>query len=570
MATSTDLRAAIDEVNRSLPPKKPPGAGPSRPKAVDDVERRVGALPWWVISAAVHAVAFLLLALLAVAVAPPRLDEVVMATDVAKQKPPEYDPAKKRDLFKNVKEVQAETQVDNPVVTHEKTEESDRFETDNNTDKRTARGNEDAISDIPLGGTGTVGSIGVGSGGLAGVFGYRDGSGRKNAVGRFGGSEATESSVEAALRWLARHQEPEGCWRFDRNANPKNTMNRVGLTGLALLAFLGAGYTEKSAKFGDNVKRAEQWLIKQQKANGAICEPWMNAFALNRGVQPAAPADGKPVDLARDPTLMSCGYHHAIAGLALAEAFGMGRDPEIGQVAQKAVDYSKEHQAPYSGWRYSPKMAADVSVTGWFVMQYKSAKVAGLKVDGAGFQGATAFLDSITDKDGLAGYTARVGPVPAAPAVAAAFSDKTVCRTSVGLVCRQFMGTPNTDPLLKSAAEAILKERPAWQAPLDPKAPRVFVANKGEQSFYYWYYGTLGMFQMGGDGWKKWNEAIKPTLVDHQCKGGPMDGSKDDKDGSWDAQPQGWFDSSGGRVYTTAMGALTLEVYYRYLPMYTK
>jgi hypothetical protein len=76
------------------------------------------------------------------------------------------------------------------------------------------------------------------------------------------------------------------------------------------------------------------------------------------------------------------------------------------------------------------------------------------------------------------------------------------------------------------------------------------------------------MFQMGGRSWDAWNATLKPTLVDNQCKGGPMDGSAADKDGSWDCQ-MGWG-PTGGRVYHTAINALSLEVYYRYLPMYTK
>jgi len=47
-----------------------------------------------------------------------------------------------------------------------------------------------------------------------------------------------------------------------------------------------------------------------------------------------------------------------------------------------------------------------------------------------------------------------------------------------------------------------------------------------------------------------------------------MDGSAADKDGSWDLLSK--TDKAGGRVYTTAIGALCLEVYYRYLPMYMK
>jgi len=519
MATSTDLRSAIEEVQQSLPEEQFGAEGQPLAGEADwatRLERRVGAMPWWVISATVHAVVFLLIALLAVAAPPANIDEVVIATDVAKQKPPEYDPAKQRDIFKNTKDVQADTQVENPVVTHEPMEQSDHFETDNNMDKRTSRGSEDAISDIPLGGTGTVGSIGVGSGGLAGVFGYRDGGGRKKAVGRWGGSPATESAVEAALRWLARHQEKDGHWDAGKYEATEGQAADVGDTGLALLAFLGAGYTEKSGVFADTVRRAEQWLIKQQQANGRI-----------------SVCDGR------------LGYNHAIAGLALAEAFGMGQNPEIGKVAQKAVDYSiKDHQCAYSGWRYGPKEAADLSVTGWFVMQLKSAKIAGLKVDGVGFQGATKFLDEVTDKTGRAGYQGPGG---------------SMCMTAVGMVCRQFMGTPNTDPLLAGGAKHLLTAPPKWQDD---------GGSGNERGFYYWYYGTLGMFQMGGESWTKWNETLKPVLLKNQCKGGPLDGSVNDKDGSWDTES--WIDPYGGRVMTTALGALTLEVYYRYLPMYTK
>ncbi|HOX08749.1 MAG TPA: terpene cyclase/mutase family protein, partial [Planctomycetota bacterium] len=333
-----------------------------------------------------------------------------------------------------------------------------------------------------------------------------------------GGSQATESAVEAALRWLARHQEADGHWDCGKYDGSEKINGDTGNTGLALLAFLGAGYTEKSGIFADNVKRAQDWLMKQQQANGCI-----NAKGSGR-----------------------IGYNHAIAGLALAEAFGMGKNPEVGKVAQKAVDYSiKEHQCPYSGWRYSPKENPDTSVTGWFVMQLKSAKIAGLTVDGTGFQGATAWLDKVTTKEGNTGYTS-----PSAGSAA---------MTAVGMVCRQFMGTPNTDVLLQGGSKQLAAATPVW------KDPRNIGSEKG---FYYWYYGTLAMFQMGGDKWTKWNEALKPVLLTNQCKGGPMDGSVNDKDGSWD--PESWIDKHGGRVFTTACGALTLEVYYRYLPMYSK
>ncbi len=512
MATSTDLRAAIEEVQNQLPEGQIEGLdGPHEADWASRVEQRVGALPWWVISSVVHAAIFLLATLIGVAMPSPNLDEVTITTDVAKQKEPEYYEKKKRDIFKNPQEVKAETQVENPVVIHEQTEVTDHFETENEMDNQNARGQEDAISDIPLGGTGVAGSMGVGGGGMAGCFGYRDGGGRKRAVARFGGSPATESAVEAALRWLARHQEKEGHW-VCRKYQAREA-NDVGVTSLALLAFLGAGHTEKSGKFRDNVMRAQKYLMSKQKASGKI-----------QGT-------------GRD------GYEHAVAGLALAEAYGMGRNPEVGKVAQKAVDYSVNlHQVPYSGWRYHAKQKPDTSATGWFVMQLKSAKVAGLKVDGAAFQGATNWLDKATDKQGRSGYTTS--------------ARGTVGLTAVAMVGRQFMGVGSEAEVLKKGAKYVLTKTPAWPG-------------KKRERFYYWYYGTLAMFQMGGKQWKSWNPAMKNALLPNQRRGGPMDGSTRDVDGSWD--PSEWLDENkGGRVYTTALGALTLEVYYRYLPMYAK
>jgi hypothetical protein len=72
---------------------------------------------------------------------------------------------------------------------------------------------------------------------------------------------------------------------------------------------------------------------------------------------------------------------------------------------------------------------------------------------------------------------------------------------------------------------------------------------------YYWYYGTFAMFQMGGEDWKAWNAAMKKAILEHQRRDG-------DERGSWD--PAGAWGKDGGRVYMTAIGALCLEVYYRY------
>jgi hypothetical protein len=118
-----------------------------------------------------------------------------------------------------------------------------------------------------------------------------------------------------------------------------------------------------------------------------------------------------------------------------------------------------------------------------------------------------------------------------------------------------FLGVDTADDRVAGAAGFITQDDalPAWIfKPQD--------ANTDHQNLYYWYYGTLGCFQYGGDVWKKWNEKMKAALVPNQCKDG-------DNDGSWD--PDDCWGAWGGRVYSTALGCLSLEVYYRYLRLST-
>ena len=63
------------------------------------------------------------------------------------------------------------------------------------------------------------------------------------------------------------------------------------------------------------------------------------------------------------------------------------------------------------------------------------------------------------------------------------------------------------------------------------------------------------MYQMGGAHWQRWNRAMKKAVLESQR----TDGSAR---GSWD--PIGPWGHAGGRVYSTALGVLCLEVYFRY------
>ncbi|MCW8133358.1 MAG: hypothetical protein KIS92_23650 [Planctomycetota bacterium] len=496
------------------------------PEPAQPWAERLGAAPWWMISGAFHALLLLLLTLIGMAVLRNADREVVIVTNLEKR--PEVQPEEKkteRDVFKNTAPIETTEVTEQPaVVTHEDVEIADHAETANDADASEARG-EDGLADVLLGGSGTSASLGIGGGG-GGAYGRPTGAGgrmRRAAAG--GGGKATESAVDKALEWLARHQEPDGHWDLKKHHGSAN--GDTAVTGLAVLAFLGAGHSEKVGKYKENVQRGVKWLIAQQQADGKI---------EKAGDRPS-------------------GYNHSIAGLALAEAAGMGRVKATQEAAQKAVAYSTDvfQQGKGSeklGWRYNPQELGDISVSGWFIMQIKSAKIAGLKVDTVAFEGADKFLDTVMTEgpkanDPYSGH--KYGYIHDGNGPNGIRVKNPHGNTAVGILGRQFLGYKREE--LQGGVEFFIKDGgvPAAAHP----------------EFYYWYYGTLCAFQQGGDIWKNWNEGLKAALLPTQRKGG-------DEDGSWD--PKGFStegaESQGGRVFTTAMGALCLEVYYRYLPLY--
>jgi hypothetical protein len=101
----------------------------------------------------------------------------------------------------------------------------------------------------------------------------------------------------------------------------------------------------------------------------------------------------------------------------------------------------------------------------------------------------------------------------------------------------------NSSIVMLAAADTLLKKQPAWD-PAD-----------GSIDIYYWYYGSYALFQMGGSKWKRWRKSLEKALLPSQIW-------KGHSQGSWD--PISAWGESGGRVYTTALSILTLEVYYRF------
>jgi hypothetical protein len=115
--------------------------------------------------------------------------------------------------------------------------------------------------------------------------------------------------------------------------------------------------------------------------------------------------------------------------------------------------------------------------------------------------------------------------------------------TAEALVARQFLGMTPEHPTAKEAGDYLLDGLPSDE----------------QINLYYWYYGTLAMYQLQGEHWTRWNAALQKTLIHRQVTAGNLAGS-------WD--PDCIWGGYGGRVYSTAMATLCLEVFYRYLPLY--
>ena len=116
--------------------------------------------------------------------------------------------------------------------------------------------------------------------------------------------------------------------------------------------------------------------------------------------------------------------------------------------------------------------------------------------------------------------------------------------TAEAWVCRQFLGVGGPGASSSEAA-AFLLDNPS---------------DRGASNMYYWYYATLALYQHGGEPWSRWNSRLRDKLVELQRSTGHQSGS-------WEPDSS-LYGSKGGRIYCTALAALTLEVYYRYLRLY--
>lgn len=379
---------------------------------------------------------------------------------------------------------------------------------------------------------------------------------RRNASekGLYGLTKETERCVENGLRFLELNQHATGEW----DGNEKGFGGVIGCqpayTGLSLLAFLGAGYVHTGGKYRETVRRATEFLMATQFYDGSYPvtgggdESWIYAYLISMGVW---------------------GMTEAYA-MSLGGAEQPHGDPMLRRCAQAGVDYLQRVQTPGGGWRYGPRMVqSDSSCTSWVLMTLKTADLAGLDVPQKSLDGIDSWFERCsfditgeteTPSDLASDYDYEVGSRRRFKAFMGYFelsgkeasALQQTSMTAVGMVCRFFMGFKRSHPFQIGCANYLLAEYlPQWMAGL----------NKGMAIawyHYYWYYGTLAMYQMGGKYWRAWNERIRRMYPEKQRVSPP------ELAGSWDPDTALL---NGGRLFSTAMSVLTLESYYRFSPL---
>jgi hypothetical protein len=325
------------------------------------------------------------------------------------------------------------------------------------------------------------------------------------------------------LAWLAQIQKPDGHWELHQGYPDAGALKTdTGATALALLCFLGAGHTPQAGEHRARVARGVDWLKRMQKQGDFLKGDFFDSIQ-----------EGENASF----------YAHAQATMALAEALALTGDPSLRQPVLDGLNFIFESQHPRTGgWKYRRGSEGDLSVFGWQIMAIQTGRMAGIEPPPDVLERAKQFLE-LVQLEGGARYRYEPTSRAATPAM-----------TAEGLLCRQYLGWPRDHPAMDAGVKYLNEpdQLPHWDS--------------GRRNVYHWYYAAQTLHNLQGATWENWNSLTRGELLKNQVRTGRK------LSGSWNpGKPSGHPDENaekGGRLYLTCLCVLTLEVYYRHLPLY--
>ena len=320
-----------------------------------------------------------------------------------------------------------------------------------------------------------------------------------------------KAATERGLLWLSRAQNPSGS--FGSGNAP------VATTSIAAMAFLAGGHLPGRSPYGENVKKALGYLLKNTARNGYI----------NEGAQRGVGGSGM--------------HGHGYAAMFLAECYGMTVEtPELDTESLKdklsaAIRVIEQSQCPNGGWNYEPNPSYDEgSVTVTQVQALRAARNAGIKVSMKTIEKAVQYIDQSTDANGQTRYSLTSG------------GHTSFALTAAGMSVLNFLGAYQ-NPKIKKGLDFVMTSLPGGGG------NNANMGAWGGWYFYGNYYATLATYQAGGTYWEKWWPSISRDLVRTQ-----------DKSGSWKNGESAQY----GEAFGTGFALQILQVPNRYSPIYQR
>lgn len=312
-----------------------------------------------------------------------------------------------------------------------------------------------------------------------GRLGDRSDAGRAAAVESGATTGEAEDAMALALRWIAEHQHIDGGWSFrladeegpchGQCRNPiinleDSPLPRTAATGLAMLAFMGAGNTHKTGPYSENVRRGIYYLRSQARE-----------MSLGTDLQNGSM------------------YGHGIATLALAEAYVLTSDPDLVDLLKGTTFFCSGAQHTSGGWGYMPGSPPDITLTGWQIVALKTAEQRGIKIPTQVFPNAKKYIGTLADETRI-----RYGYKTPEPKLST---------TAIGVLLQLYFGMLPGQTEIREALNWIASEGPS------------------QTNVYYNYYAMLAMHHSRHQESMRFAKTLRDHLIATQEKSGHERGS---------------------------------------------
>jgi squalene cyclase len=333
-------------------------------------------------------------------------------------------------------------------------------------------------------------------------------------------------AVSRGHEWLAAHQHADGYWAelvgYKLNTSYEALDNRplphVGVTSLALMSFLAGGHLPDRGKYGKELSRGLNFVLKASQADGQI---QLHGTRM---------------------------YSHAFATLFLAEVYGMVERDDVKRVLQRSVDLIVDSQNAEGGWRYRPfARESDMSISVCQVLALRSARNVGIHVPLNTIRNAQNYVyrSAVRDNDrnyrfrGHGGYGDQGGSFR--------YQNRDHTRATFPLtaagVTTLYAAGEYDSPIIRNALDYMDRQVDG------------FSRDWHEHYFFYYghYYAVQAYYITGDPKWQSYFRKIKRMLLDRQ-----------QSDGRWICRV------GPGDAFGTAVSTLIMQIPLQYLPIFQR